>query len=335
MEIRNRMADVVKLRCNACQDFMSMIVTPGWQEKLYKRAKDAVENKKNENNYIDAYEKMRDKGIQNYDVTDMDVSFIVVVVRFCQDVFQVEKATREAMIKLKDDRNVTFHSDENEEEDELYLRALISLCDLRNFVKTVDRYETTIEDDKRLEYRNKYMPMIDELQDLLDDERIQLVQDKKERKKDIQRILNSSDPDKEWMDVLEVRHTTQLSNHRDMAGYQQFMSEAAEAGIVQAYPHAITFFLINHDYDNAEYYLNQLYVQGKVRHPNPKEVMELADIYFRKLSTRPGDGQKLIDKLMERGDVHLSEDGKKYELISRAGATQGQCVYAIDVPQEN
>ena len=36
MDVRNRMADVVKLRCNACQDFLRMILKEGWQQELYK-----------------------------------------------------------------------------------------------------------------------------------------------------------------------------------------------------------------------------------------------------------------------------------------------------------
>lgn len=43
MEIRNRMPDVVKLRCNACQEFLKMVIKPNWQQRLYDIAKEAIE----------------------------------------------------------------------------------------------------------------------------------------------------------------------------------------------------------------------------------------------------------------------------------------------------
>ena len=42
MDVRNRMADVVKLRCNVCQDFIRMILKEGWQKELYKKAQEEI-----------------------------------------------------------------------------------------------------------------------------------------------------------------------------------------------------------------------------------------------------------------------------------------------------
>ena len=39
MDIRNRMTDLSKLRCNVCQDFLRMIAQPNWQKQLYAKAK--------------------------------------------------------------------------------------------------------------------------------------------------------------------------------------------------------------------------------------------------------------------------------------------------------
>ena len=39
MEIRNRMADLSKLRRNVCQDFLRMVAQPNWQKQLYAKAK--------------------------------------------------------------------------------------------------------------------------------------------------------------------------------------------------------------------------------------------------------------------------------------------------------
>ena len=45
MEVRNRMADVIKLRCNACQDFINLVLynVIGWQQKVYIKAKSEIE----------------------------------------------------------------------------------------------------------------------------------------------------------------------------------------------------------------------------------------------------------------------------------------------------
>lgn len=39
MEIRNRMADLSKLGCNVCQDFLRMVAQPNWQKQLHAKAK--------------------------------------------------------------------------------------------------------------------------------------------------------------------------------------------------------------------------------------------------------------------------------------------------------
>ena len=179
MEIRNRMSDVVKLRCNACQDFLKMAIKPGWQKEIYDIAKDAIEHNKYADNYRPAYEKMRDIGIE----------------------------TREALTKLRDDRNLTNHSNENEDAEELYLRGLLSLCNLKNFVKAVDKNEVRIDDEERLAYRSKYIPKIEELTDILDEERIELIQRAKDIRKDINKLFACKDEKTRlclWCDINSI-----------------------------------------------------------------------------------------------------------------------------------
>lgn len=38
MDVRNRMADVIKLRCNVCQDFLKLIIDDNWQQFIYEKA---------------------------------------------------------------------------------------------------------------------------------------------------------------------------------------------------------------------------------------------------------------------------------------------------------
>lgn len=82
MEIRNRMADVVKLRCNTCQDFLKMVIQFNWQKELYNIAQDDIEHNCHIDNYRYAYEKMCDIRIEKYSIDDMGVKFITQVVCF-------------------------------------------------------------------------------------------------------------------------------------------------------------------------------------------------------------------------------------------------------------
>lgn len=278
---------------------------------------------------------MRDLGVQNYKVSDMDVSFIVQVIRFCRGVVSVKGSTKDAVIRLKDDRNLMNHSNGNEEDEELYLRGLLALCDLRNFIRTVDKVEISIPDEKRREFRNKYIPLIDELQNILDDERIQLVQAKKERKKYIKRILESKNPDNEWCNVNEIYMKKNLSMNKDMDSYNQFIMEAAEEGVILAYSQAADKYYEMGDYDSAEHYLRLLYLSEDRKYHDVKSMMLLAEIYFKRLCTRTEDGHEIIQKLIAEGNnVVKSEDGNRYELLSKSMTMNGKCLKSIDIPQK-
>lgn len=104
MDVRNRMADVVKLRCNACQDFLRMILKEGWQQKLYDKAHYEVSNNtRYKDKYIATYEHMRDSenAIANFSVDDMDVTLITeLVVTHFVGIESVERATCNALKEL-------------------------------------------------------------------------------------------------------------------------------------------------------------------------------------------------------------------------------------------
>lgn len=253
MDVRNRMTDIVTLRTHALQDFLRMVLDENWRNYIYSRAHAQVEgNGQYKSNYISAYEKMRDVGIDNYDVDDMDVTFICVVINYCGAIAKTQYKTREALKKLTEDRNVTGHSNANEDDEELYLRGLLDLCNLRDFVKTIDQVETDIDDDARLNYRQKYINEIAQLMDLLDEERIELVQQRKNIDKDVQRILNSDNPQKAWLDTMEIYSKKYISQEKDHEKYAAFIIAASDAGIVNAHSLAADWFIIiKKDYPEA------------------------------------------------------------------------------------
>lgn len=320
MDVRNRMADVVKLRCNACQDFLRMFLMEGWQKELYKKAKFEVTNETRlKDKYISTYEQMRntEDGIDNYSIEDMDVTFIteLVVARFMG--ISVDKATRNALIEVKDDRNITNHSGENEEADELYLRGLLALCNLRHFIRTVDKKETSISDEKRLAYRQKYIPKIEKLKDLLDEERIELVQKKKDMLKDIQIVLDSDDPLGAWVKAEELYMDRYYKFERNPQRFYDFMVMASDAGIGYAHSGAATYFAIEKDIEEAERRLFMMY--------NSDEAMGGRNIYeiigFINVQIQVGrkvtDGMlEIIKGLIDQGINIIKTDDGLYEIIN-------------------
>lgn len=252
MEIRNRMPDVIKLRTNACQDLLKMIIQPGWQQSLYNNAEQVVNGNSNSlrNTYIHAYHKMRDtqNGISSYSVEDMDVTLICTIVTYwnsssnydanyaplCRDSIQ-------ALRVLRENRNVTNHSSENEDADELYLRALLSLVNLRRFINVIDEKETKIPDHKRLAYRQEYIEKIKNLMSLIDDERIELVQRFKEFDRHIELIKQSENPKETWGKIsgyYDQRVEANVFNNNDLKEYNMFFTRASDAGIVYAHHYA-------------------------------------------------------------------------------------------------
>ena len=157
MNIENRLEDVARLRTHLLQDFLKMLVTDNWQSELYKVASEAVEKrKKYRKTYESVYEKMREIGQENYRIEDMDVSLICSIVSFCPTIVKVNQNTKDALDRVRIDRNVKGHSTNNEEVEELYLIGLLDLCDLRHFISTVDREETDIPDEKRIAFFQEY-----------------------------------------------------------------------------------------------------------------------------------------------------------------------------------
>lgn len=106
MDARNRMADVVKLRCNACQDFLKLIISDNWQQFVYNKAQREIQdNERYKEKYLSAYEKMREIGIHNYSVDDMDVTFISEIIHGCRNIAPTAEGTRKRLEQLIEDRN--------------------------------------------------------------------------------------------------------------------------------------------------------------------------------------------------------------------------------------
>ena len=322
MDVRNRMADVVKLRCNACQDFLKMIIADNWQQFVYNKAKREVEtNGRYKDKYISAYEKMREIGISNYSIDDMDVTFISEVVHGCRTIAPTDDRTRKSIEKLIEDRNLTNHSNENEEPEELYLRGLLALCNLKNFIRTIDKCETNIDDEERIKYRNTYAKLIEELKDTLDEERISLIQKRKDIAKDIKRLLDCTGEKQRlsvWCELEKMYMDRYWKLEKDYDRFNEFMVTASDAGIREAHNGAVDyFFLIKKDYEEGERRLYMLYESFDAL-PNyeSKSIIDTINGYLIQGNKLTDGMEKLVELIIEQG-YPIEKNEKGYFLWSK------------------
>ena len=315
MNVRNRMADVVKLRCNACQDFLKLIIHDGWQQVIYSKAKDEVTtNGRYKDKYISAYEKMRDSGVEKYGIEDMDVTFISEVVHRCRSIAPTKDKTKKAIKKLTEDRNFTNHSNENEEDEELYLRGLLSLCNLRDFVRTVDRFEIEIDDESRSLYRSTYISKIEVLKEILDVERILLIQRTRDVESDINKILESEDRSKTWCDLSALYMNRYLKLEKNPECYYEFMVKASDAGITEAHGRAADYyFMIRKDYGEGESRLFMLFDSfDKLPAGKAKYIMDTLNHCLLQGNALTEGMTRLVNGIIEQGYPILKSDDGLY-----------------------
>lgn len=311
MEIRNRMADVIKLRCNACQDFLEMILYDGWQQQLFDKAKNEIDtNSRYKDKYVSAYKEMRDIGVENYNVNRMDITFMSEIVHTCKTIMKpiTQKLIR-AIEQLVEDRNLTNHSNENEEDDELYLRALLALCGIRKFINSVDEIEV-IDDAIRLKYRNSYMTKLYDLMEVIDRERIELVQKNKQIEEDIRKILTNEKPDVKWLEISKLYLERYWIQDKAYSTYNEFIIKASDAGITNAHCMAAQIFLLLGDYQEMEKRLFLVYEKSEgMALTDAKNIIETINQYLSKGNEITEGMLKLAACIMEQGyQVSVTED---------------------------
>lgn len=240
MKIGNRSEDVVKLRCNICQDFMKMIAVDNWRTILYPFVQNIVATSYRDG-YIEQYKVIRQKGIENYSIDDMDVPFIAKVLQHCPKIAitTLARDTSNALKRLKEDRNVTDHSSKNEPDEELYLRALVDLKDLQSFLHIVDLNEVTIPDQTRAQFVQKYSKAIADLKLEIYNDCIETFQ----IKRDIQLILSSDNQGDTFLRMHQSYNEKALLSDENRTQLWRFTIEASNAGIKSAHGLAAIYYL--------------------------------------------------------------------------------------------
>jgi hypothetical protein len=251
MDINNRMQDVVKLRANACQDLLKMLLPPDWKTKFYDMIVKEISGSFG-NAYKEAYKKIKNVGLDNYEINDMDVTLIFNIMK-SKTIFYTTGNMIKLMESVKNDRNVTNHSSSNETDVELYIRALISLNNVKELVSNA--YDENFEKDQKIiidkskyeEYRISYFKRITELQEVIIEECAASIGRDKEIKENIQKYLESSNKNSYFCN--EYDNYYRQFYFSDFPFYLKFLKMSAEAGIEEAYLYYSDNILLNMSYD--------------------------------------------------------------------------------------
>ena len=260
MKASNRLEDVFKLVNQSSQDFVKLVIKGNWQNQIYLKAEDEVKNNgKYRDKYILVYNYMRDYGVLSYTVEHMDITFISELVHGCRNIIPTKKETLKAIERLVEDRNVKGHLSGNEDEDELYLIGLLTLVNLKKFIKIVDNHEIVIDEQLRLSFRQKYVKAIDDLKDILDEERIELVQISKGIKKDVEKILESENQLATWLDIYELYDKRYNRLEDKKIFFEQFVIACSDLGVQPAHKHACGIFAYKKDIIEFEKRIHMLF----------------------------------------------------------------------------
>lgn len=290
-----------------------MIIRPGWQQMLYDFAEDAVVNNRSyKEKYITAYEKMRDIGVNNYQIEDMDVTIISTIITFSNRIHNIartEDATRNAMNQLRMDRNLSGHTNGNEDPEELYLQGLLDLVNLRNFVRTVDISETNISNTERLAFRNQYIPKIEDLKSVMDEERFVLVHKSKEFDRDIQKVLDSEDQQSTWGKIF-LKYAQRYvidpePSEKDLETLHEFEMRASDKGIRFAHCRTADHMIhMKKDFEEAERRLLMLYdSEGNLPDSEFREIINVINYWVMYEHPLSSNLEKMIEDIKTQGHI--------------------------------
>lgn len=315
-----RKMDVEKVLSNVLQDFLRMVMPDGWLVSLYHLMESKSESCSLHESCVETYEKMRATDEENFSVDMLDISFIKNILQFDKEykTYRCDVKTKTALSRIGESRNIYGHLTGNESDEQLYHDHLVDLGNALSFVGTVDRFEKTISSEDRESYLKRYTKIINELIDVIDKERLEHLQWKKESDTAIQNAINSND-ENAWLNasmlnnqklLLDLKSNGDIKEYTKRTAY--FYTRSAEAGITDAMPRAVRYYIDNElELDRIEDYLFRAY-EGNNRNDAylNNEIIEDISAYKSKFGSVTNDLLALIEK-MRKNDVpvEIAENG--------------------------
>lgn len=240
---RQRLSDVKKLRTNILQSFFKLICVNDWQTLVFNYIN------KTKTAHSDAYNAMILKG-NTYSIEDMDDTLLMEIFYRCREcrIDLIDQDLVKMIKDLKVDRNHYSHSNENENDEELYLTGLLDLCRLSMFLKRFNTFETSIIDEERNILFKKYYPMVENLKDLMDNERITKIQIEKSIRSDIDEILKSQDTNEMYFKKSNAYFQMYFLSENKKYIYLLFLMYASEVGLTSSPYDGLEYYFYIHDY---------------------------------------------------------------------------------------
>jgi hypothetical protein len=318
MSFKETIGKIDDLRRELLRDLLSLTLVPGWQTTLYQACEGNIKAKRYGDKYRPMFERMRDYGITVYSPRDMDVSAIVTVICYVNNTVSLTTDTKRIIRGIREDRNAsTPHLTGSEYDEELFARGLLALIKLKELVRQVDEFEVSIDEVKRLDFRQKYIKQVDDIKAELCGEYMELLVVIRDVDRDIERILNEPDDEKRqklyyfiqtsYMEHYRVSRTDPLTEKR----YYTFLKRASDKGIVRARKDVL---LIASCYGDSEELEKQLgFLLDETGEDESRYCIEQINCYHlmasEKRTVTPGL-EKIVQRIIERGHrVTKDNDG--------------------------
>lgn len=263
MEIRYRKVDVEKIRTEICQDLLKLIIKDNWQEELFRKCETEI-NGQHKAIYIETYDKMCEyENLNDFSIEMMDVTIINAIIQHYDELlkFKIRKDTRIMLGFINDTRKKDSHSNKNETTGELHVQCLFCLYNLEKLLKIINDKEDQIDIKDRQLLVRKYSVRIKELKNLIDEEYIKLVYIHKKIDDDIQKMIESSNPEEKWLSFF-TGFVHQDRAFRDYNEFNEYAIKASEAGIKNTHLLASRVLLIGNDYEEFNRHFN-MFIESK------------------------------------------------------------------------
>ena len=180
----------------------------------------------------------------------MDITLICALLEFNTNLlnYKLDNNTLEIVRFLRESRNFEGHSSTNEEDEELYMEALIYLYKMKMFLKSIIRSSKIPNSEEMKKFYQKYIKNVSELMFKIDDERFILFAKYREFQKDVDCILSMKNERKKhefYQNAYDKYNIYRRYDHKDLLPLE-FAAFAYENKIEEArYPAAQYFGYTN------------------------------------------------------------------------------------------
>ena len=308
MNIRNRLADVEILLTRILQGYFRLEInrlsmSDTWKTSFYAEVLRGLQSNA-ASSYRGAYDVIQVKGIETYDIEDMDITILCAILGNGNSFtgFQPPQIYQWIHI-LRGNRNLKDHSSGNEPDHLMLEFAYAALHDARRFIEAICKF-SGLPAISTQDFASLFIPQLDEMARILSEDVAQSQYDNSrwmQFHNDIQLVKHSKDPVDFWHQLMLNKYRSE-TYYAD-GTYREFLITAANAGIVFArheladgYFEGYSFNGIPQDFSKALEHYHWLEENNEL---GPDERINLASLYINGLDpVHPkADGEQILSSI--------------------------------------